>query len=551
MISLSVARLLKGCIVLLVLLALLPFLGTLFSLSGTPINFPLLISRPLSNITIWSSDFHISPVADIKDVLLPLGARLVDKSLSGHCHLTKTCQTDLRVIDQANGIELSPCPNDLHREFYDSYVGDEEFQRTDAILCTHACSMCELFMSFGKPLIVIASTRYEIGRIDAKRWAEWNRNLRRIASHPDNIIAANNKYDLEYIKYFTGIKNVEYLPSYCGYVKAAYTPTRPAVLIAPGRGTNSLLVSKLLSVASDAEVVMKPMRDLYPAYEYSDLASHPAFVLMPYQISFMLFFELYRMGVPMFAPSPELLATWHVRRNVLGERTWTSALYQTPSRQSNIPRHPQSTSTLASDPNADLDYDAVLEWIKLADFYQFPHVTTFASFEHLMELIKSTDLKAISANMNIFNVQQKEYITNKWEGILHTVKYGKDSYLPTFSLRSEQAEPLDFEAALAQRYNAKLDTEDCVGSFDVDGAAYGRSYGSAITATFPSINSRSESMSQDSATSPPAGEYANNNANRNSLNSNHSVSPYRTYVTLYILTVVGLTLIVYAMYCAP
>jgi hypothetical protein len=82
-------------------------------------------------------------------------------------------------------------------------------------------------------------------------------NLRRIASDPRNVIAANNLYDLNYIRFFTGscllrhsrldvvvavsclclgahvigtlfqpgIQNVELIPSYCGYVKATYNPT--------------------------------------------------------------------------------------------------------------------------------------------------------------------------------------------------------------------------------------------------------------------------------------------------------------------------------------
>jgi hypothetical protein len=44
------------------------------------------------------------------------------------------------------------------------------------------------------------SCRYEIGRHSAQQWALWNDNLRRIASNPRNIVAANNMYDLEYIK---------------------------------------------------------------------------------------------------------------------------------------------------------------------------------------------------------------------------------------------------------------------------------------------------------------------------------------------------------------
>lgn len=341
---------------------------------------------------------------------------------------------------------------------------DEEFSGTDAVLCTHACSMCEMFMAFGKPLIVIASTRYEIGRLDAVRWNEWNRNLRRIASRDNNVIAANNRYDLEYMKFFTGLKNIEYLPSYCGYVNATYTPSREQILIAPGRGTNPGLVRRLLATAEDHGVPVRQMSDVYPSYEYADLAAHPAFILMPYQISFMLFFELYRMNIPMFAPSPDLLATWHVHRNVLNERTWTSALYHEPSSGSNIFRHPESDSIMMSDPNNDLDYNAVLEWIKLADFYQFPHVTPFSSFEHLMSLLKIVDLKQTSSKMELHNVQQKKDIHQKWSNILIKISNSKNEAQAALPNRTR-----NFDDALREEYGAIL-AEGCVGSSDVPSA---------------------------------------------------------------------------------
>ena len=113
-----------------------------------------------SGLTLWSSDFHISPIADVKHNLKELGVSVIDKSLSGHCHLTNTCERDLRVINKNNGINLQPCANALRRKFYDSYRTDPVMKSVDAYLCTHAASMCELFMPFQKPMVVIASTRY-------------------------------------------------------------------------------------------------------------------------------------------------------------------------------------------------------------------------------------------------------------------------------------------------------------------------------------------------------------------------------------------------------
>jgi hypothetical protein len=55
------------------------------------------LPTPRTGYTFWSSDFHISPIADLKDLLGPMGMTIIDKSLSGHCHLKGTCATDLKV----------------------------------------------------------------------------------------------------------------------------------------------------------------------------------------------------------------------------------------------------------------------------------------------------------------------------------------------------------------------------------------------------------------------------------------------------------------------
>ena len=117
------------------------------------------LSGTFSDLVLWSSDFHISPIADIKNVVEHYGVRVIDKSLSDHCHLSSTCQTDLRVINKQNGINLGSCPNSLKSSFYESYINDHEMKTVSAFLCTHAASLCEVFMPFDRPMIVIASTR--------------------------------------------------------------------------------------------------------------------------------------------------------------------------------------------------------------------------------------------------------------------------------------------------------------------------------------------------------------------------------------------------------
>jgi hypothetical protein len=54
----------------------------------------------------------------------------------------------------------------------------------------------------------------------------------------DNIVAANNVYDYEYLKYFTPLTNsqIMYLPNLCNYVDVKYNPTKlNQFLLAPVR----------------------------------------------------------------------------------------------------------------------------------------------------------------------------------------------------------------------------------------------------------------------------------------------------------------------------
>lgn len=217
--------------------------------------------------------------------------RIVDESLSGHCHLKGTCAKQLRVLTRRNGIDLGRCPNELRRQFFEAYKRDERMRTVDAFLCHHAAGMCEVFMPFNASLLVVASTRYEIGRHDPQRWRSWNENLKAIARHPRNVVAANNRYDAEYIKYFTGLEDVPVLPNYCGYTGVTYAPTRPEILVGPGRGINADLYGHLRRAGARSGLVFERIRDLYPHFEYSQLASHPALVLIPYQVSIMSIFE--------------------------------------------------------------------------------------------------------------------------------------------------------------------------------------------------------------------------------------------------------------------
>jgi len=275
---------------------------------------------PTKPLVIWSNDYHISPINDLKYLLKPLGVSFIDKSLSGHCQITNTCdgKKSLKVINRDNAMNLDPS---LIPKFYSAYENDAELQSVDAFVCFHPSSMCELFMPFNKTLIVIASTRYELGRFGADRWTRWNDNLVKIAKKPTNVVGGNNRYDVEYIKYFTGIEP-QLLPSFCGYLSDKYAPSRSGFLLAPvhqaafGKTFVSEYTKLCKNVNCTAELI--PLRNRYPHYKYSDLTAHAGIIYVPYQVSVMSLFEQYRMNIPLFFPSLELLTVWQHEHMVSG-----------------------------------------------------------------------------------------------------------------------------------------------------------------------------------------------------------------------------------------
>jgi hypothetical protein len=240
-----------------------------------------------------------------------------------------------------------------------------------------------------------------------------------------------------------------------GYTGAKYAPTRPQILLGPGRGIPSELRQIVNEKAVNAPFKLSTIRELYPHFEYSDLAAHPAMVLFPYQISIMTIFELYRMGIPLFVPSPSLLVDWHKKYGILQERTWPG-VHNHPVENSVISRHPLSTSIITDqDPNNEFNRDAIMTWIKLADFYIWPNITTFDSFDHLLTLLGSVDFAAVSRDMLLFSAREEIEIRSKWEKILSTA-----SAATIERNRSGRVLPKSINSALMP-YGMKLSEEKC------------------------------------------------------------------------------------------
>jgi len=176
--------------------------------------------------------------------------------------------------------------NDVIQQFYESYKGDPAMRSVTAFLCTLPVSMCEAFVPFNKSLIIIASIRYEQGRGEPERWRALNSLLVSVSRDPRSLLAANNLYDAKYIEYFTGLRPL-LLPNYCAYLSDSYKPTRKQFLVSPIHSTElyDIFFAEFDNVVikRGLNLVLFPLREMYPQYLYSDLASHRGIVYIPYQ----------------------------------------------------------------------------------------------------------------------------------------------------------------------------------------------------------------------------------------------------------------------------
>jgi hypothetical protein len=129
----------------------------------------------------------------------------------------------------------------------------------------------------------------------------------------------------------------------------------------------------------------------------------------------MTFFELYKMNIPQFFPSPKLLAKWDLEHGLLKERSWKRTLNETiRSSKSDYKIDKCSKDKYKYDPNDEVNPDAISYWMSFSDFYQFPHLIYFDSWADLLEKALNTDFLEVSNKMKLFNLKFENNLIDQW-----------------------------------------------------------------------------------------------------------------------------------------
>ena len=368
-------------------------------------------------LVVWSLDHHIGPISDMRSLFEPLGVEFIEHTLYHNCDLMCTCEQrkGFPIFNSHNIIYVNP--DDLER-FYKLNKNDNDIKRSHAFLVSYSMAILPLYSLFNRSVIAVTSLRYErTVHSDKHRWYSLNEHIRTLASHKRHVIGANNLYDKEYIRYFTGVVP-DLIPSFCAYTGTHYNPTRMSYLYARrpwiplGHTWHTRVLEHLNKIKANFK--LHDLTHIYKHHEYSDVAAHLGVVYVPYQTSIMMFFEQYTMGIPLFAPTLDFLVHLHMVYYVVYDKTMINWVRQSGSI---ISSHQSINGSSTFDPNNDADIDSVRHWLSLSDYYHFPNVTLFNSIEDLVEILESMTmarLKLISENMMKYNRERLKSILRYW-----------------------------------------------------------------------------------------------------------------------------------------
>ena len=354
-------------------------------------------------VKLFNLDLHIAVISDVKRILTDIykdQIEIVDWSISGHSWL---CDRKPEIVDIINQHTWTKINDQMIQEFVDKY--HTFLSQFDGFIVTHSPVFCLLYESFGKPILLINSCRYEQPfswdpNNNLEMWDKLNHKLERMWNTNQLIAISNNKADYEYLKLGTGIEST-IIPILCLYTNAHYSPT-----------SDKFVISSNHTLQETPKVVNKK-NFVTENYKWSDLYKCRGIIHLPYEISTMSIFEQYSACVPLFFPSKELL------KKIIVENNYPMQCRYNRIWNTNCKYHPKLD--IALNDKTWIDF-----WIDRADYYDpeiLKHVTYYNSIAEIYNIVENIDTEKISTQMIAHNIIRKETIYRQWQVIIDKVYF--------------------------------------------------------------------------------------------------------------------------------
>ncbi|MBI1351773.1 MAG: hypothetical protein GC156_11725 [Actinomycetales bacterium] len=319
---------------------------------------------------MFDLDLHISVIEDLKPALASRGVDILHWSISGHNHILRGRHRGPDPVSVVNARTWRDLNENLIDQFQDRY--QRLLAACDGFIACYSPAFAELYRGLDKPILVVSATRYEAPySSQPSQWARLNQFLADETSAGRLVLAANNRGDIDYLRWFTGVTPL-YSPSLCTYTAMSWQGGHgPRVIFARDAALSA-------TITRESGGTWKPVADvLGMPYSWAALSRCSEVLVVPYNISTMSLFELATAGVPVTVPSRQLLLEWaKSHAGVLSELSFFQVERLDPSRLE------------TDDPNnfrAPGFYDW---WLDRADFYDetlMPNVRVISSLDELSE----------------------------------------------------------------------------------------------------------------------------------------------------------------------
>lgn len=372
------------------------------------------------SIKLFGMDHHHAVLWDVKQILRPLGVKLDFVWLSdGRPAINEAIPSEIPGFKNSLDIYRKPINEGLSAESK-QWIQQKKY---DGIVTSHSLVTCFRLKELGLPMIHVNSTRFGNDWIqDPQKHKVLVDSIQELFQTNRLHIVHNNLGEEHYFhQYFPSLSPCQeiWIPSLCESLLRLRekSPAVPKILI---WDTRQVLLKENCSPfmkelyfklkerhgdSIDSQALLMAASKAYLPEGYLD--SYSAVIHIPYNISTMSMFQQGRANIPIWVPTPRLLAKLWEDEKEPNEISWTVFV---PGSQVNA-----STMDNVRKP------EVIQQWLQYADFYNsdiLPLVYQFDSIEELVEKVLVTDYQSAIQKTEEKQQAQRENIVFAWEQVI-------------------------------------------------------------------------------------------------------------------------------------
>lgn len=393
--------------------------------------FPIFLRQ---HLLFFTPDFHDGTISDLSSSLLYFNQSIIISNFN--CRIppySDFTSYELDVDIKRPSIFLtnqSFCDIIPFREFsagkssqlISLFKSNPKLNRVDSIICMFFPSICQNFLPLNKTVIILSGHRFLLKRCSKKDVEAYIDLLTN--SKADIRLLASNKYDKEYINYFTGLDvpviygsslflryNTSMNNRYNRYITIApFIQHKMHIRHIPFKAFADNLTKEL----GRYDVIIKHITKIIskPTYTIEDLSSLKAIIILPYAVFSYYMCDIQASLTPVFVPSPQYIVDNGYLRDAKNKDRWYCGRAYIPQKHNNS-RHPFSPEEYSD--------DAERYWLRFAYFYTECSII-FDNITDLAYKIKHTNYVHVRRCNKHYNSRIKNQNIKEWSKLIHSIE---------------------------------------------------------------------------------------------------------------------------------